>query len=90
MEGSLTGVNRLSSQLVSMFFRSEEISPTYPRRCEEGCMRMEGKDRCVPLLPLSPIPVGHRHSRLYCPHMAVSTLPPSSGRPEYVGAAASL
>lgn len=53
-------------------------------------MRMEGKDRCVPLLPLSPIPVGHRHSRLYCPHMAVSTLPPSSGRPEYVGAAASL
>lgn len=40
MEGSLTGVNRLSSQLVSMFFRSEDISPIYPRRCEEDCVRM--------------------------------------------------
>lgn len=55
MEGSLTGGNRLSSQLVSMFFRSEDISPIYPRRCEEGCVRTEGEGRCV-LPPPQPYP----------------------------------
>lgn len=53
MEGSLTGGNRLSSQLVSMFFRSEDISPIYPRGCEEGCMRMRGEGRRA-LLPRPP------------------------------------
>lgn len=60
MEGSLTGGNRLSSQLVSMFFRSEDISPIYPRKSEESFMRMGvgGEYRCVLLPSPSPIPIG--------------------------------
>lgn len=51
MEGSRTGGSRLSSQLVSMFFRSVKtrcrLSPISARRCEEGCVRLRGVGRSV-------------------------------------------
>nr|KAF6347394.1 hypothetical protein mPipKuh1_015938 [Pipistrellus kuhlii] len=56
MEGSRTGGSRLSSQMLSVFFRSGKtrcrLSPISPGRCEEGCMRTgEWEEVCSPLAP---------------------------------------
>lgn len=87
-EGSLTGVSRLSNQLASMFFISEDIRPMYPRRYEEGCVRTGVRRQvCSPTPPtLQPIPGRHRHSSSCGPPLSSLIL----GKPEGLGATASL
>lgn len=86
MEGSLTGVSRLSNQLASMFFTSEAIRPIYPGRYREGCVRTGGEEAAVSPTPPTLKPGRHRHSSPCCPPLSSLI----SGKPGGLGATASL
>lgn len=74
MEGSLTGVSRLSNQLASMFFISEDIRPIYPRRYKEGCVRTGVRRQVCPL--------PHQPSSLEGTDTAAPAVHPSAASPQ--------